>query len=142
AGEVGMDGWRSFNLRSRTSLLGRYRQDLIPDGSGKLAGQSSFVGLGSALEYDQMAVPSGQDYLASLDVLGPVFQLTGRRGEVAWRWNGDLYGAFGMVKALAFGGRVSPIQGGVFRPAEHGGRIPGVVGARGYYYGLGLAGSS
>ncbi len=141
-GEVGLEGWQSFNLRSRTALLGRYRQNLIPDGPGALAGSSSFLGLGSALEYDTRVAASVKDYMAGLDLLGPVFQLTTRRRGLAFRWTGELYPAFAMVKALAFTGLVAPIHEGVFRPGEHGGRIAGVLGARGYYYGLGVAGGT
>ena len=141
--EVGADGLSGFSFQSRTSWLGWYRQNFSASGDGALAGRGVFLGLGSAFEYERLQRPGGDDYLAVLDVAGPVFELVARRGPLALRWSGQLYGAFAMINALAFADRVRPLrEDGVFRPAQNGGRLPGVLGARGYYYAIGLSGGT
>ncbi len=129
-------------FRSRTSIAGHYAQRYQRTGDGDVRGWGRLLALGSSFEYESVDRPGGQDYLAVMDVLGPQAELTAALGGLRVRWLNEAYGNFGMVKSLAMEGRVPLMQGPVYHPADSGGTIPGVLGARGYYYGLGLTAAS
>jgi hypothetical protein len=127
------------SLRTRTSLLGHYTQNFRhSDGDGKIAGRGALTGLGSAFEYESFGRPGGSDYLAIMNVIGPMGEFTARSDGLRLRVGGELYGDFAMVHSLAMDGRLEPMTGNVYRPGQSGGDMPSVLGARGYYYALGL----
>jgi hypothetical protein len=138
-GERGISGGA---LLTRAALLGRYFQQFERSSDGRLTGHGALLGLGTAFDYEDSGRPGGADYLAVMNVVGPLFELLARGHGVRLRLSGELYGDFAMVKSLAFEGRLSPMTGSVYRPGETGGRIPGVLGARGYYYALGVTGGT
>jgi hypothetical protein len=138
---AGFDGGLSeFAFRTRTSWMGYYAQSIAARPDGAPSGHGLFVGLASAYEYEGLERPIDPDHLASLMILGPLVELTMRESALRLRWQAEAYPAFGMIDALAFKGRLPPLdKEGIYRPGEHGGRIPGVVGARGYSFSLGVA---
>jgi hypothetical protein len=133
-------GFTGGSLFTRTSVMGRYLQSYRNRGDGHLAGSGAFLGLGSAFEYESFDRPDGDDYLAVMSVLGPLAELTARSDGLRLRLTGELYGDFAMVKSLAMSDVLPPMVGPVYRPGEHGGDMPSVLGARGYYYAYGLTG--
>jgi hypothetical protein len=139
-GQLAIDayGISGGSLLTRTSLLGRYAQQIQRRPDGHIAGGGVFAGLGSAFEYESFGRPDGPDYLAVMNVVGPVGELGVRSGALRLRLRGELYGDFAMVKSLGMSDSLPPMVGDVYRPAEHGGDMPSVLGARGYYYALGL----
>jgi hypothetical protein len=129
-------------LRTRTTLAGHYGQEYDRRWDGRVAGRGRLLGIGSGFEYEEVERPDGQDYLAVMNIVGPVWEIAARSNDVQVRWLGELYGDFAMVKSLAMEGRMPVMAGSVYHPADSGGIIPGVLGARGYYFALGLTASS
>jgi len=82
-------------LHSRTSLVGHYAQDG--------AGNSRFVGLGTAFTFDKEALPHEWDKLAVAHLLGPQIELAHRGPGYVVRWEGGAYGDFALVQAHVFG---------------------------------------
>ncbi len=135
---IGQRGVTGGALRTRTTVVGHYAQNFSRDADGGITGHGLFVGLGSAFDYEDVGRPSGADYLATMNVIGPVVEVVARSGAFQFRWNSEIYGDFGMVRALAFENRLPPMTGDIYRPGEHDGTLPSVLGARGYYYALGM----
>jgi hypothetical protein len=142
---TGFDG-RGLNelaFHARTSLFGGYSQRMVREPDGRLRGRGIFLGLGSAFEYEEYARPGGIDHLASMKVLGTVLELSARGFGMRVRWLTEAYATFAMVDALAFTNILpGPLQEDIFYPATFGGRVPSVVGARGYSFALGPATST
>jgi Domain of unknown function (DUF3943) len=124
-------------FHSATTLAGHYAQDFDWTAEG-LVGHGVFVGLGSSFDYEDVGRPDGSDYLASMGIAGPIFQLIASYNDWRVRWRGEAYGDFALVHSMAMAGHVTPIGEGIYRPAEHGTSLPSVLGARGYYYAFGL----
>ncbi|HEY0715791.1 MAG TPA: DUF3943 domain-containing protein [Polyangia bacterium] len=143
AGQLELDdrGVAGGSLLSRVALAGHYRQNYRHAGNG-LRGTGTLWGLGSAFHYEDRGRAGADDYLAVMSIAGPVFELVARNNGLQLRLSGELYGDFAMVKALAFEGRLPAMSGDVYHPRDSGGRVPGVVGARGYYYALGITAGS
>jgi hypothetical protein len=135
---MGDRGVAGGSLLTRTALLGRYTQAYRATVNRGIAGHGTMIGLGSAFDYESRGRPGGADYLAVMNIAGPVFEFLARTHALRLQWTGELYGDFAMVKSLAFEGRLDSMPGDVFHPRTSGGRIPGVLGARGYYYALGI----
>lgn len=129
-------------LLTRTSVLGHYAQDLRRSPDGRVTGHGLLLGLGSAFDYESVGRPGAADYLAVMNVIGPVFDLVSQSGGLRLRWTGELYLDFAMVHSIAFEGRRLEMTDDVFRPARYGGRVPSVLGAQGYYFALGLTAGS
>jgi hypothetical protein len=124
-------------LLTRLALFGHYSQNFRQTPNG-IAGTGALLGLGSAFHYEDRGRPGADDYSAVMNIAGPIFEFVARTHGIRVRLSGELYGDFAMVKSLAFEGRLPPMTGNVFHPRDYGGRIPGVLGARGYYYALGV----
>lgn len=124
-------------LRSRATLAGHYAQRFERAPDGRVKGYGRLLAIGSGFEYEEVERPGGRDYLATMNVVGPVWELAARSDGVRVRWLGEVYGDFAMVRSLAMEGSMPVMQGSVYHPAESGGVIPGVLGARGYYFALG-----
>jgi hypothetical protein len=129
-------------LRTRATLAGHYAQHYARAPDGGVKGHGRLLAIGSGFEYEAVERPDGKDYLSTMNVLGPIWELAARSDGVRVRWLGEVYGDFAMVKSLAMEGRMPVMQGSVYHPADSGGVIPGVVGARGYYYALGVTAST
>ncbi len=144
AAELALSGRRDAggSFRTRTSLAGHYAQRYERGDDGRIAGGDRFLGLGSGFEYEEIERPAGQDYLATMNIVGPVWEVSAGTDVVSVRWLGDAYFDFAMVKSLAMEGRMPVMVGPVYHPADSGGTIPGVLGARGYYYAFGLTAST
>jgi hypothetical protein len=127
------------SFRSRATMAGHYAQRYQRHADGEVNGWSRLLALGSSFEYEEVERPVDQDYLAVMNVLGPVAELSGAAGGVQVRWLNEVYGNFALVKSLGMEGRMPVLQGPIYHPADSGGTIPGVLGARGYYYALGLS---
>ena len=137
--ELSREGHLGGAFRARTTLGGHYAQRYDSDPDGSLRGYGRLLALGSAFEFEEVERPGAPDYLAIMKVIGPVWELAARGGGLRFRWLGEVYADFAMVKSLAMEGRMAVLGGGqVYHPADSGGTIPGVLGARGYYYALGL----
>jgi hypothetical protein len=130
------------SFRTRTTLAGHHAQRYRRQPDGRVAGGGRFLGVGSGFEYEEIERPSGHDYLAVMNVVGPVWEVAASSDGVRVRWLGEAYGDFALVKSLAMEGRMPVMTGSVYHPADSGGTIPGVLGARGYYYALGLTAST
>jgi hypothetical protein len=135
--ELSRGGSLGGAVRSRATIAGHYAQRFERVSDGRVKGHGRLLAIGSGFEYEEVERPTGQDYLATMNVLGPVWELVVRSDGVRVRWLGEIYSDFAMVKALAMEGRMPVMQGSVYHPAESGGVIPGVLGARGYYFALG-----
>jgi hypothetical protein len=133
-----LGGW----FRSRATIAGHYAQRYHRRPEGRVAGWGRLLAVGSGFEYEDVERPAGRDYMAIMNVLGPVSELTGLAGGLQVRWFNELYGNFAMVKSLAMEGHMPVMQGPVYHPSDSGGIIPGVLGARGYYYALGVSGAT
>jgi hypothetical protein len=136
--ETAASGVVGGRFLSRASVAGRYGQRIGRDPDGRVHGTGLLVGVGSGFEYDAHDRPDGRDFLAAMNVIGPMWEVTARSDGLRFRWSGDAYGDFAMVKSLALDGVAPAMTGDVYHPRESGGVMPSVVGARGYYYALGL----
>jgi hypothetical protein len=136
--ETGPAGVVGGTALTHTSVLGRYWQRLARDAGGRLHGTGFLLGLGSGFEYWAHDRLSGRDFLVAMNLLGPMWELTGRRDGVRLRWRGQVLGDFAMVKSLAFEGLMPPTSGEVYHPGDYGGDFPGPLGAHGYYHALGV----
>lgn len=128
----------SGSLLTRTSLFGRYSQIFVRDLDRQLTGHGSFVGAGSAFEYESFARPDRDDHSAVMNFFGPVAELVVREGGLHLKLAAELYADFAMVDSLALAGRLPTLTSEIFHPAAFGGNLPSVLGARGYYYAYGL----
>ncbi|HEY0709025.1 MAG TPA: DUF3943 domain-containing protein [Polyangia bacterium] len=143
AGQLELDdrGIAGGALLSRVALLGHYSQNFRNTPHG-LRGLGTLVGVGTGFNYEDRGRPGADDYMAVMNIAGPIFEMVGRSNGFRLRLAAELYGDFAMVKSLAFEGRLPEMIGGIYHPGEYGGRIPGVLGARGYYYALGFTAGS
>jgi hypothetical protein len=130
------------SLVSRVSVAGRYWQRLRRDPDGRIRGTGLLLGVGSGFEYDAHELPDGSDFLATMNLLGPMWELTARLEGLRFRWSGEAYGDFAMVKSLALEDVMPAMTGEVYHPRDSGGVMPSVMGARGYYYALGVTAGS
>jgi hypothetical protein len=129
------------SVHTEASIFGRYWQT-FRFVEGERRGHGVFVGLGSAFDYVDVGRPDGSDYFAAMNIAGPMAQVNGAYGDFNVGWKARVYGDFAMVRSLAMVGHLDSLTGdqpgAIYKPAEHGSNLPSVVGARGYYYALGL----
>jgi uncharacterized protein DUF3943 len=112
---------------TRTSLFGRYDQDIADAPTGSL-GWGRFVGANTGFEFDARRLSAEWDRLGILHLVGPGLGYDWYLGPATLRWLLLGYGDFAMVQALVFGPTPS------FTPT-----MPptSALRAQGYYFGYG-----
>jgi hypothetical protein len=124
------DDLEALTVATRTSLFGRYAQDIAATGeAGGRRGHSVLVAAGSAFDLSLDDRGRFTDFLTAIHAIGPTADASIYRGDFGLRLAADLYGDFAMVRPFA----LDPDA-----PADTLDGTKSVLARQHYYYALGL----
>ena len=119
---AGAIGGTSFHAQS--IAWGNYRRDYDGAGPGS-QGWGELYAVGSSFDYDSRLLPVGWDRVASVGLVGPMFELQGNRGSFELRARASIYYGFSQVTSLQYPAMAAGLDGQFIRT---------VLSEHGYYY--------
>jgi len=117
-----------LTVAARTSLFGRFSQNIVGDNSDRRGG-SLLLAASSAFDLGLTEGERTSDFVTAVHMIGPTADALIYRGPVTFRLSSDVYGDFAMVRPFALGPDTpeSILTGGKSVLREHD-----------YYYAMGL----
>ncbi len=117
-----------LTIAARTSLFGRYTQDVAGD-AGDRRGGALMLAAGSAFNLGLTEGDRTDDFVTAVHMLGPTADALIYRGPLTFRLSSDVYGDFAMVRPFALGPDT---------PASMLAGTKSVLREHDYYYAMGL----
>jgi hypothetical protein len=118
----GAVGGTSFHAES--IAWGKYRRNYDGTGPGS-RGWGELLAVGSSFAYDSRLLPGGWDRVASVGLVGPMFELSARRQAFELRARAAVYYGFSQVTSLQYPALAATLDGQFIRT---------VLSQQGYYY--------
>jgi hypothetical protein len=129
-------GVRGLGIHAEGAWWGRYLRDFAePEhpGQRETDGWGLMLGLGSTFDYETRQLPTEWDRQTNAGLVGPMVELTNRRGDLDLRAFLTVQYGFGMVSSLAYPAIATAVQGAVIKTE---------LKQQGYYYAQSVSGTA